>query len=123
MSRVLHLQVRQRRVGPVVILDLDGEITLGTGSTELLDSICDLLDGGSKKILLNLQGVGYMDSFGLAELVSAHAMTERFCGALKLVNLASRVQSLLQMTELVTIFETFDGERDAVLSFARTRAA
>jgi anti-sigma B factor antagonist len=119
MSRILNLQIRQRRVGPVVILDLDGEITLGYRGTALVDGISNLLEDGSKKLLLNLEGVTYVDSFGVSELVRAHAMSERAGGELKLVNLTNRVQSILQMTNLVTIFELFDGERDAIVSFAR----
>jgi anti-sigma B factor antagonist len=121
MSRTLSLQIRYRRVGPVIILDLDGEIALGSGGTELCDSVCGLLEGGSKKLVLNLASVTYVDSFGVAELVRAHAMSERGGGELKIVNLAGTIRSLLELTKLVSVFETFDGERAAVVSFARTR--
>jgi anti-sigma B factor antagonist len=122
VSRTSHLQIRQRRVGPVVILDLDGEIAIGTGSTELREHISSLLARGSKKILINLRSVDYIDSFGLAELVRVHEMTERYWGEIKLVNLSSRVQSFVQLTGLVTVFEMFDGERDAIISFARVHS-
>jgi anti-sigma B factor antagonist len=121
MSRTLSLQIRYRRMGHVIILDLDGEIALGSGGTVLCDSVCRLLEGGSKKLVLNLAGVSYVDSFGVAELVRAHSICERVCGELKLVNLAGSVQDLLELTKLVSVFETFDGERAAVVSFARAR--
>jgi anti-sigma B factor antagonist len=121
MSRIPSLQIRQRRMGPVVILDLVGEIALGSGGTTLCDSVCNLLEGGSKKLLLNLTGVTFVDSFGVAELVRAHAMSEGVCGELKIVNPAGRVRSLLQMTQLTTIFENFEDERTAVVSFARAK--
>jgi anti-sigma B factor antagonist len=114
-----HLKISQRRTGSVVILDLDGRITLGEGSTEIRDSLRKLMDGGAKKILFNLKDMNYMDSSGLGELVSADAMIARHGGELKLVNLPARVQSVLHITKLATVFETFDSEHDAVRSFAR----
>jgi anti-sigma B factor antagonist len=121
MSRTLSLQIHQRRMGPVVILDLYGEIAVGSGGTALCDSICYLLEEGRKKLLLNLAGVTFVDSFGVAELVRAHEMSERVCGELKIVNLDERVRSLLQVTKLTAVFEDFEGERDAVVSFARAK--
>jgi anti-sigma B factor antagonist len=118
-----NLTIRQRRTGPVVILTIDGKITLGAGSTALRVAVTDLLEGGSKRILLDLAEVSSLDSSGLGELVSAYARAHRFGGELKLLNLSPRVFGLLEMTKLVTIFEIFETEPDALRSFASSRAA
>jgi anti-sigma B factor antagonist len=117
-----QLKISQRRRGPVVILDVDGQITLGAGTTNLRQDITNLVDGGSKKILLNLEKVKYVDSSGLGELVAAHARLARHGGELKMFGLASRVQSLLQIAKLVTVFETFASEPDAMRSFSLPRS-
>jgi anti-sigma B factor antagonist len=118
-----HLGIQERHTGPVVILDLDGQLALGSGSTELRNVVTRMLNNGSKKILLNLKGVTYMDSSGLGELVSASARTIRQGGELKLINVAGRVYGLLAMTKLVTVFETFDSEDEALRSFEQVREA
>src|SRR5687768_3578473 len=118
-----NLEVRQRRTGPVVILDLEGKITLGGGSTTLRTVVNDLLDAGSKRILLDMGGVSGLDSSGLGELVSAFARTRRFGGDLKLTKLVPRVYGLLEMTKLVTVFEIFANEPDALRSFSSVHAA
>jgi anti-sigma B factor antagonist len=115
MSR---LSIHERHSGPVTILDLHGQLALGSGSTELRDAVSRLLSNGSKKILLNLKDVTYMDSSGLGELVSASVRTLRHDGELKLINVMGRVYGLRVMTKLVTVFETFDNEEDALHSFA-----
>ena len=112
-----HLTVSKRTSGPVVILDLEGSLTLGAGSTVLRGAVTELLEGGTRKILLDLTGVNRMDSSGVGELVSAYARTRRFDGELKLSNLAAHVHGLLEMTKLVTVFETFANEADALESF------
>jgi anti-sigma B factor antagonist len=103
--------------GEVAILDLDGKLTMGEDSVTLRDKVRALLADGSKRILVNLAGVGYVDSSGLGELVSAFATAKRENATLKLLNLTQRVHGLLQMTKLLTIFETFKTEEDAVRSF------
>lgn len=116
------LQIRRRSTGPVTILSLEGRIALGDGSSTLRAAVGDLVDAGSKKILLDLAGVTFLDSSGLGELVSAYARVQRFGGELKLVNLVPRVYGLLEMTKLVTVFETFASEPDALRSFANVSA-
>ena len=116
------LNLSRRRTGSVVVIDLDGRITLGAGSMNLRDSVEELLDGGDRKILLNLAHVSYMDSSGLGELVSAFAKVRRRGGELKLINLAANVHGLLETTKLVTVFETFDSESEALQSFASVSA-
>jgi anti-sigma B factor antagonist len=118
-----NLVVRQRRTGPVVILEIEGKITLGGGSTALRTAVNDLLDAGSKRLLLDMRGVQGLDSSGLGELVSGYARARRFGGDLKLTNLVPRVYGLLEMTKLVTVFEIFDNEPDALRSFSSAHAA
>ena len=120
MSR---LNMSTRRTDSVVVLDLDGRITLGAGSTTLRDSVGALLDAGDRKILLNLARVSYMDSSGVGELVSAFTKVRRQGGELKLINLGANVHGLLEMTKLVTVFETFDSEAEALQSFASASQA
>jgi anti-sigma B factor antagonist len=112
-----QLQIRKRMNGDVAILDLDGRLTMGEGSVTLRESVRALLADGSKHILVNLAGVDYVDSSGLGEIVSAFATAKREDTTLKLLNLTERVHGLLQMTKLLTIFETFETEQDAVRSF------
>jgi anti-sigma B factor antagonist len=113
-----HLKISKRRTGKVVILDIEGRITLGATSATLRDAVDAVLDGGGTKVLANLMGVSYIDSSGLGELVSALAKAERHGATFKLVNLSARVQGLFRVTKLITVFETFERERDAVRSFA-----
>lgn len=117
------LSITKRNVGNVVILDLVGRLTLGGDSIALRDCISAVVDGGSKKILANLVNVRYVDSSGLGELVSSFAMAARNGAVLKLVNMPQAVQGLLEMTKIVTVFETFEDETLAVRSFARARAS
>jgi anti-sigma B factor antagonist len=111
------LKIQHRRNGQVAILDLDGRITLGEDSVTLRENVRGLLASGEKQILINLEKVGYVDSSGLGEIVSAYSTAVRQGATLKLANLTQRVTGLLQMTKLLTIFETFDTENDAIASF------
>jgi anti-sigma B factor antagonist len=112
-----QLQIRHRTNGEVVIIDLDGRLTMGEGSVTLRESVRTLLADGHKNLIINMKGVDYVDSSGLGELVSAFATAKRADARLRLVNLAKRVHGLLQITKLLTVFETFDTEEDAVRSF------
>jgi anti-sigma B factor antagonist len=118
-----HLKIQHRRDGKVAIIDLDGRLTLGEDSVTLRDSVRGLLADGHKHIIINLDGVGYVDSSGVGELVAAFATARRQDATLKLVNLTRRVHGLLQMTKLLTVFETFDAEDAAVRSFDVTTTA
>ena len=114
----MSLKITQRTSGNVSILDLSGKITIGEGSVQLREAIRTLLDGNSKYILLNLGDVSYVDSSGIGELVSGFTTVTNAGGMLKLLNLGKRVQDLLQITKLYTVFETFDDEAAAIRSFA-----
>ena len=115
------LSITNRQLGNVVVLDVVGRLTLGEETLKLRDSIAAVIDTGRKQLLANMAGVDYVDSSGIGELVSANAMATRNGASLKLVGLRSRLQGLLEMTKLNTVFETFDTESDAVRSFATRR--
>jgi anti-sigma B factor antagonist len=112
------MQIEQRAVGSVVILDLKGKITLGEGDEALKDKINSLILQGHKKMLLNLADVPYIDSAGLGEIVRTYTTVSRQGGQLKLVNLTKRITDLLMITKLLTVFETFDSEPEALKSFS-----
>ena len=112
------MKVNTRQVDGVTILDLSGRITLGEGSVTLRDTIRDLISKGQKKILLNLAEISYLDSSGLGELVTAYTTTKNAGGEMKLLNLTKKVQDLLQITKLYTVFDVKDDETSAVSSFS-----
>lgn len=106
-----------REVDGVTIVDLSGRVTLGEASGKLRDTVRELLDKGTTKLLLNLADVSYIDSSGLGELVSAYSTASNKGCTVKLLNVQSKVQDLLQITKLYTVFETFDDEATGVASF------
>ena len=112
-----ELNISERQVGDVTVLDMDGKITIGEGSVALRTAIRRLLEEGKKKILLNLAKVGYIDSSGIGELVSSYTSTDKDGGRLKLLNLTQKIQDLLAITKLLTVFDVYESESDAVLSF------
>ena len=99
------------------MLDLKGKMTLGEGDELLKDKINSLLASGKKKLLLNLEGVPYIDSAGLGEVVRTYTTVSRQGGSLKLLNLTKRIEDLLSITKLLTVFDTFDSEAEAVKSY------
>jgi anti-sigma B factor antagonist len=111
------MQIEERVVGDVTILDLKGKITLGEGDEALKDKINSLILQDRRRILLNLGGVPYVDSAGLGEIVRTYTTVSRQGGQLKLVNLTKRITDLLSITKLLTVFETFDSEADALKSY------
>jgi len=111
------MDIVERTVNDVTILDLKGKMTLGEGDELLKDKINSLLAAGRKKLLLNLEGVPYIDSAGLGEVVRTYTTVSRQGGSLKLLNLTKRIEDLLSITKLLTVFETFDSEADAVQSY------
>jgi anti-sigma B factor antagonist len=112
----MNLVVKPRRLDDVVILDLSGRITMGEGTLVLRNQIQKLLDSGDRKFLLNLTDVDYIDSSGLGELVTSFTTVRNQSGMLKLLNLTRRVHDLLQITKLLTVFETFTSEAEALKS-------
>jgi anti-sigma B factor antagonist len=112
-----ELNISERRVGDVTVLDMDGKITIGEGSVALRTAIRRLLEEGKKKILLNLARVGYIDSSGIGELVSSYTSIGKEEGQLKLLNLTQKLQDLLTITKLLTVFDVYDSEEEALASF------
>jgi len=112
------MQIDERQVGEVTILDLKGKITLNEGDEVLKDKINSLILQNRKRILLNLADVPYIDSAGLGEIVRTYTTVSRQGGQLKLVNLTKRITDLLMITKLLTVFETFDVEQEALKSFS-----
>ncbi len=113
----MSMKASTRQVDGVTILDLSGRITLGEGSVQLRDAVRDLIGKGSKRILLNLAEVNYIDSSGIGELVSAFTSVRNQGGELKLLNLTKKVHDLLQITKLYTVFDIKDDEAAAIASF------
>jgi len=111
------LTIASREVDGVTVLDLSGRITLGEGSVQIRDAIRDLIAKGQKNILLNLAEVNYIDSSGLGELVSAYTTARNQAAGLKLLKLTKKVHDLLQLTKLYTVFDIFDDEASAIVSF------
>jgi anti-sigma B factor antagonist len=112
------MQIEQRALGDVVVLDLKGRVTLGEGDELLKDKVNSLINQGLKKVVLNLAEVPYIDSAGLGEIVRTYTTVSRQGGSLKLLNLTKRITDLLSITKLLTVFETFESENDAVRSFS-----
>src|SRR5215213_10468773 len=112
-----QLNIKERAAGDVTVLDLSGRITIGDGSVQLREAVRKLLDDGKKRILLNLGDVSYVDSSGIGELVSSYTTTNNNGGELKLLNLTKKIQDLLMITKLLTVFQTFDNEQAAISTF------
>lgn len=112
------ITISERQAGDVTILDLDGKVTIGEGSVALRNAIRRLLGEGKNKILLNLGGVGYIDSSGIGELVSSFTAVNKEGGTLKLLNLTQKIQDLLAITKLLTVFDVFEDEGNALSSFS-----
>ncbi|HSM52427.1 MAG TPA: STAS domain-containing protein [Thermoanaerobaculia bacterium] len=111
----MKIDVRQRE--GVHILDVEGKITIGRGDVALRDAVHQELANGAKKMLINLKEVSTIDSSGVGELVSAFTTVTHRGGKLKLVNLPPKVNDILQITQLITVFETYTDEDEAVGSF------
>jgi anti-sigma B factor antagonist len=112
-----QLNIKQRQAGDVSILDLDGEVRIGDSATALRSAIRELVAAGNKKILLNLAGVRYIDSSGIGELIANYTTVGRTGGQLKLLNLTEKVQDLLVITKLLTVFDVYEDEGEALSSF------
>jgi anti-sigma B factor antagonist len=106
-----------RTIGDAKILDCSGKITLGEGTMSIRNTVREQLNSGSKKIILNLAEITYIDSAGIGELVSTYTTVVNNGGRLKLLNLTAKIHQLLTITKLLTVFETFDNEEAALESF------
>lgn len=111
----MKINVRQRE--GVTILDLKGKITIGVGDVALRDAIHQALDAGAKSILINLDDVTTIDSSGVGELVSSYTTATNRGGRLKLANLPPKVADILQITQLITVFDVYEDEEEAIAAF------
>jgi len=107
-----------RDVNDVRILDLSGKITIGAGDVELRRLVEEALAAGKTKILVNLKDVTHIDSSGIGELVACYTTVKRRGGQMKLANLPPKINDILQVTQLITVFDIYDNEAEAIGSFA-----
>ena len=112
------MNIEKRRMGDITILDLHGKLTIDDGAEVLRDTVTSIVFQGDRKVVLNLAAVPYMDSGGLGELVRCSLIVQREKGAIKLVNLTSRITDLPTITKLLSIFDTFPSESAALASFS-----
>ena len=112
-----ELEVKERQAGDVTILDMSGSVRMGEGAISLRNSIRGLGEKGTKKILLNLSGVKNIDSSGIGELIANYTTISRDGGQLKLLNLTDKIRDLLVITKLLTVFDSYDSEAEALNSF------
>jgi len=112
-----ELEVKERQAGDVTILDMDGAVRMGEGAIALRNAIRGLAAQGKRKILLNLGGVKNVDSSGIGELIANYTTISRDGGQLKLLNLTEKIQNLLVITKLLTVFDSYDNEAEALNSF------
>jgi anti-sigma B factor antagonist len=112
-----ELELNERQAGDVTILDMSGSVRMGEGAVSLRNSIRGLNDEGKKKILLNLAGVKNIDSSGIGELIANYTTISREGGQLKLLSLTDKIRDLLVITKLLTVFDSYDNEAEALNSF------
>jgi anti-sigma B factor antagonist len=117
----MSLKINIRETADAAILDMSGRLTLGDTLGDLRDSIREALAGDQKNILLNLAEVSYIDSSGLGQLIGSYATVTSRGGQMKLLNLQKRVNDLMQITKLLTVFETYTNEEAALRSFANKK--
>ena len=111
------MKISARHRDGITILEPKGKVTIGVGDVALREAVGETVESGSVKILVNLSGVSTMDSSGIGELVSAYTTVSNRGGVLKLLNLPPKVADILQITQLITVFEVFDDEDEAIASF------
>lgn len=119
----MNIMTSTRQVGGVTIVDISGRIVLGEESAAVRDLVSDLLSKGHKNILFNLGDVNYIDSSGLGNMVGSFTSVRKQGGELKLLNLTSKVQELMLITRLYTVFDIMDDEKVAVESFGQSAAS
>lgn len=113
----MNFRAGVRYSGDVAIVDLVGPLTLGDGSGTLRDTVKGLIDKGDKKILVKLKDVTYIDSSGLGELVGSYASAAKAGAMVKLLNVEGKVRNVLMIAKLSTVFESFNSESIALISF------
>jgi anti-sigma B factor antagonist len=111
------MRIEERTLGTVTILDLTGKLTFGDGDAALKDKVRGLVNRGCRQLVLNLAAVPHVDSVGIGEIVGTYTTITHRGGSLRLLNVPKRIRDLLVITKLLTVFETFDSETEAVRSF------
>ncbi|HWE51291.1 MAG TPA: STAS domain-containing protein [Bryobacteraceae bacterium] len=114
----MNFELKTRQKGDVTVIDFYGPITLGVASSVIRNAVREVLEMGSRKILLNLQNVGYIDSYGIGEMVAGYSSVRNAGGSLKLLSLNHRVKEMLAITNLLPIFDVQEDEARGVLSFS-----
>jgi anti-sigma B factor antagonist len=117
----MSLKINIRETADAAILYMSGRVSLGDAVADLRDSIREALASDQKNILLNLAEVSYIDSSGLGQLIGSYATVTNRGGQMKLLNLQKRVNDLMQITKLLTVFETYTNEEEALRSFANKK--
>jgi anti-sigma B factor antagonist len=111
------MKATSRTVDDVEIISLQGKITIGSGDTQLREVITNAVNAGKNKILLDLSGVTTIDSSGIGELVGSYTTATNRGGKLKLLHLPAKLNELLHVTQLITVFEVYENEQEAIASF------
>jgi anti-sigma B factor antagonist len=117
LNQMVNLEIKERNVGDIVVLDMNGQIRIGGGSIVFRTTIRRLVEEGHNKILLNLAGVSNIDSSGLGELVSSHISLSKKSGEMKLLHLTQSLRELMTITKLLTVFDVYEDEAKAIASF------
>lgn len=112
-----NLSIGERQVRDIVVVDLDGKVTIGETNRQLHETLRKLVAEGKKKIILNLQKVAFIDSSGLGEIVAGYSTLRTHGGSLKLINISDRVTDLMTITKLYTVFDIYESEADGINSF------
>ncbi len=111
------MKIYQRNVKDIVILDLEGQITIGEGDVMMREAILGLIKMGHEKLLLNMARVTYMDSSGIGELLSCLTKVQELNGKFKLLNISTKIKNLLHIAQILAVFEYFNDEETAIASF------
>jgi len=113
----VSLKIETRQVGDVTVVEIKGKMTIGAGDVQFREEVKALVDRGQKKLVLDLQGLKYMDSSGVGELVSTYTTVTNRGGQLHLCNLSGKILDLLQITQLLQVFDTYATADEAIKSF------
>jgi len=111
------MEITKRNIGDITILDLDGKLLTGNDVGYYRDVFDTLIKGGESKVILNFENLSMMDSTGLGELTRSYTSAKNNGGMVKLVNMTTRIKDILYVTKLITVFDTYENEEEAVNSF------
>jgi anti-sigma B factor antagonist len=111
--------IETRQTAGATVLDISGRLTFGDPTVELRETVRRQLTEGHRKFALNLAAVSYMDSAGLGQVIATYTSVRNKGGHVVLVQPSEKTEHLLQITKLVTIFDTYDGEAEAIEALAK----